>query len=110
MPLRVCLVTPFSWSQPHDVNEHVAGVATGLRTLGHDVTVLAPSGRARDLLDGRRALAAGAGRGVVAVGPAFPISRRGSMGGPAGVPANPSLPPAPRPRDPLHTTAPGAPT
>ncbi len=25
--MRICLVTPFAWSQPHDVNEHVAGVA-----------------------------------------------------------------------------------
>jgi hypothetical protein len=41
--LRICLVTPFAWSQPHDVNEHVAGVATGLRELGHAVTILAPS-------------------------------------------------------------------
>src|SRR5436190_1031134 len=29
--MRLCLVTPFSWSQPHDVNEHVAGIAKGLR-------------------------------------------------------------------------------
>ena len=43
MGLRVCLVTPFAWSQPHDVNEHVAGVAKELRTRGHSVTVLASS-------------------------------------------------------------------
>ncbi len=54
--MRICLVTPFAWSQPHDVNEHVAGVAVGLRALGHEVTVLAPSTRAADLLAGRRAL------------------------------------------------------
>jgi len=48
--LRICLVTPFAWSQPHDVNEHVTGVATALRALGHSVTVLAPSNRARDLV------------------------------------------------------------
>ena len=41
MGLRVCLVTPFSWSQPHSVNEHVDGVARELRALGHHVTVLA---------------------------------------------------------------------
>ena len=52
MGLRVCLVTPFAWSRPHDVNEHVAGVAAGLRALGHTVTVLAPSTRAADLLAG----------------------------------------------------------
>ena len=57
--MRICLVTPFAWSQPHDVNEHVAGVAAALRELGHTVTVLAPSTRAADLLRGRRALASG---------------------------------------------------
>ena len=41
MALRICLVTPFAWSQPHDVNDHVAGVAAELRRLGHSVTVLA---------------------------------------------------------------------
>ncbi len=57
-PMRICLVTPFAWSQPHDVNDHVAGVAAALRAAGHTVTVLAPSTRAADLLAGRRALAA----------------------------------------------------
>ena len=61
MGLRVCLVTPFAWSRPHDVNEHVAGVAHELRGLGHDVTVLAPSTRAADLIAGRRALLDGGG-------------------------------------------------
>ena len=54
--LRVALVTPFAWSQPHDVNEHVTGIAAELRKLGHAVTVLAPSNRAADLAAGRRAL------------------------------------------------------
>ena len=40
MALRVALVTPFAWSQPHDVNEHVAGLARELRARGHHVTVL----------------------------------------------------------------------
>ena len=47
--MRICLVTPFAWSQPHDVNEHVAGIAAALRDLGHTVTVVAPSTRAADL-------------------------------------------------------------
>ena len=34
--MRICLVTPFAWSQPHDVNEHVSGVAVELRALGHE--------------------------------------------------------------------------
>ena len=52
-------MTPFGWSQPHDVNEHVAGIAKELRALGHSVTVLAPSARTADLIAGRRALARG---------------------------------------------------
>ncbi|HZT17085.1 MAG TPA: glycosyltransferase [Gaiellaceae bacterium] len=86
--MRICLVTPFAWSQPHDVNEHVAGVAAGLRELGHAVTVLAPSTRAADLLEGRRALLRGEQPEVIALGPAIPVSRRSQMGVPVGVRAN----------------------
>ena len=84
-------MTPFAWSQPHDVNEHVAGVGAELRTLGHEVTVLAPSNRASDLLEGRRALLEGATAEVIALGPAVRISRRSRMGVPVGVRANLSL-------------------
>ena len=45
MAFRVALVTPFSWAQPHDVNEHVAGLAAELRGRGHRVTVRAPGFR-----------------------------------------------------------------
>src|SRR4051794_11715514 len=86
--MRIALVTPFAWSQPHDVNEHVAGVAAELRALGHAVTVLAPSNRARDLRAGRRTLLRGEAADVIAVGPALPISRRSAMGVPVGVRAN----------------------
>jgi hypothetical protein len=85
--MRVCLVTPFAWSQPHDVNEHVAGVAGGLWALGHEVTVLAPSTRATDLLAGRRALSRrGAGRDRGRAGD--PVSPRSQLGVPVGVQAN----------------------
>jgi len=126
--LRVCLVSPFAWSRPHDVNEHVDGLARELRRLGHQVTVLAPSTRAADLVAGRRALLDGAeaplvgadqkGRadmrgaaakpglagatggkasrrsgegGVIALGPALPVSRRSRIGVPVGVRANLAL-------------------
>ena len=82
--LRICLVTPFAWSQPHDVNEHVAGAARALRALGHQVTVLTPSNRAGDLLAGRRALQDGVEQDVIALGPALPISRRSRIGLPVG--------------------------
>ncbi len=88
MSLRICFVTPFAWSQPHEVNAHVEGAARALRALGHEVTVLAPSSRARDLLDGRRALQRGLDREVIAVGPSVPISRRTHLGVPVGVRAN----------------------
>jgi hypothetical protein len=81
-------VTPFSWSQPHDVNEHVAGVAQALRGRGHSVSVLAPSNRAADLAAGRRALRDGAEAPLIALGPAVPISRRSRIGLPVGVLAN----------------------
>jgi phosphatidylinositol alpha-mannosyltransferase len=85
MGLRICLVTPFAWSQPHDVNEHVAGVAVELRKLGHTVTVFAPSGRARDLAAGRRALLNGQQADVIAIAPTMPVARGSSVGVPVGV-------------------------
>jgi predicted metal-dependent phosphoesterase TrpH len=90
MALRICLVTPFAWSQPHDVNEHVAGVARELRVLGHAVTIMASSNRAADLAAGRVALLDGSldGGELVALGPALPISRRSRVGVPVGVRAN----------------------
>ncbi len=88
MSLRICFVTPFAWSQPHTVNAHVEGAAAALRRLGHDVTVLAPSTRGRDLQAGRRALAGGERAEVIAVGPSIPVSRRTSLGVPVGMRAN----------------------
>ena len=88
MALRVALVTPFVWSQPHDVNEHVDGLARALRRRGHSATVLAPSNRARDLADGRRVLLAGSDAELIALGPAVPISRSSRIGVPVGVRAN----------------------
>jgi predicted metal-dependent phosphoesterase TrpH/glycosyltransferase involved in cell wall biosynthesis len=78
--LRICLVTPFSWSQPHDVNEHVAGAAQALRQRDHEVTIIAPSGRRQDLLAGRRALESGTLGDLVTICPAVPVSRRSVVG------------------------------
>jgi predicted metal-dependent phosphoesterase TrpH len=109
--VRICLVTPFAWSQPHDVNEHVRGVGDGLRRLGHDVTVVAPSTRAADLLEGRRILQRHAeSAGVIAVGPAVPISRRSQMGVPVGVRANLALALAAVDYDVVHGFEPGLPS
>src|SRR2546430_1404751 len=110
MGLRVCLVTPFAWSRPHDVNEHVAGAAHELRQLGHEVTVLAPSTRAADLLAGRRALLDGDGHDVIALGPAVPTSRRSRIGVPVGVRANLSLALARGNYDVVHGFEPGLPS
>src|SRR3954447_17435546 len=110
MGLRVCLVTPFAWSRPHDVNEHVAGLAAGLRRLGHHVTVLAPSTRAADLVAGRRALLEGADAEVIALGPAVPVSRRSRIGVPVGVRANLALALARGGYDVVHGFEPGLPS
>jgi predicted metal-dependent phosphoesterase TrpH len=110
MGLRVCLVTPFAWSRPHDVNEHVAGIARELRALGHDVTVLAPSTRAADLIAGRRALLDGSGGDVIALGPAVPVSRRSRIGVPVGVRANLALALARGGYDVVHGFEPGLPS
>jgi predicted metal-dependent phosphoesterase TrpH len=109
--MRICLVTPFAWSQPHDVNEHVDGVAHALRDRGHMVTVLAPSTRGADLLAGRRVLQGHAEPGgVIAVGPAVPISRRSQMGVPVGVRANLALALAQGSYDVVHGFEPGLPS
>ncbi|MBA3382093.1 MAG: glycosyltransferase [Actinobacteria bacterium] len=110
MGLRICFVTPFAWSQPHEVNAHVEGTAAALRRLGHEVTVLAPSSRARDLLAGRRALQRGTDAEVIAIGPSIPISRRTSMGVPVAVRANLRLALARGRYDVVHGFEPGLPS
>jgi predicted metal-dependent phosphoesterase TrpH/glycosyltransferase involved in cell wall biosynthesis len=111
MSLRICLVTPFAWSQPHDVNEHAAGVAAELRRLGHEVTILAPSTRAAELRAGRRALQRANGLpDVLAIAPALPISRRSRMGVPVGARANLSLALALGRYDVVHGLEPGLPS
>jgi predicted metal-dependent phosphoesterase TrpH/glycosyltransferase involved in cell wall biosynthesis len=110
MGLRICLVTPFSWSQPNEANDHVAGVAAALNRREHDVTVLAPSGRAADLLAGRRALARGELGDVVALGRALPISRHSRLGVPVGVRANLALALQRGGFDVVHAFEPGLPS
>jgi glycosyltransferase involved in cell wall biosynthesis len=108
--MRIALVTPFSWSQPHPANDHVRGIAAALRRRGHAVTVLAPSGRAADLRAGRRALANGHDADLVALGPAVPVTRRSSLGLPVGVRANLALALAQGRYDVVHGFDPGLPS
>jgi predicted metal-dependent phosphoesterase TrpH len=109
--VRIALVTPFAWSQPHDVNEHVDGLGRELRRRGHAVTVLAPSNRARELAAGRRALLGALDDPeLIALGPAVPISRRSRMGVPVGVRASLSLALARGRFDVVHGFEPGLPS
>jgi predicted metal-dependent phosphoesterase TrpH len=115
MALRICLVTPFAWSQPHPVNEHVRAASDELRRRGHEVVVLAPSNRAVDLAQGRRALRRLGAQGeplsgVVALGPAVPISRKSRLGVPIGVRANLELALGTDSFDVLHAHEPGLPS
>ena len=110
MALRICLVTPFSWSQPHPVNENVAGIAAALRARGHHVTVLAPSNRALELKAGRRILERGQDADFIAVGPAIHVTRRSTLGIPVGVRANLTLALARGRFDVVHGFEPGLPS
>ncbi len=114
MRLRIALVTPFAWSQPHEVNEHVDGVARALRALGHQVTVLASSTRAADLRAGRRTLQGPAAPAAlpetIALGPAIPVSRRSSLGVPVGLRAALQLSLARGGYDVIHGFEPGLPS
>jgi predicted metal-dependent phosphoesterase TrpH/glycosyltransferase involved in cell wall biosynthesis len=109
------MVTPFAWSLPHSVNDHVAAAAEQLRARGHEVVVLAPSSRAGELASGRRALRRLGSEGdpldgVVALGPAVPVSRRSSMGVPLGVRANLELALVRDRFDVVHAHEPGLPS
>jgi predicted metal-dependent phosphoesterase TrpH len=109
------MVTPFAWSQPHPVNEHVQAASEELRRRGHEVIVLAPSNRAADLARGRRALRRLSARGeplegVVALGPAIPVSRRSRLGVPIGVRANLELALGADSFDVVHAHEPGLPS
>jgi predicted metal-dependent phosphoesterase TrpH len=109
------MVTPFAWSQPHPVNEHVRAASDELRRRGHEVVVLAPSNRAVDLAQGRRALRRLGAQGeplagVVALGPAVPVSRKSRLGVPIGVRANLELALGADAFDVLHAHEPGLPS
>jgi phosphatidylinositol alpha-mannosyltransferase len=43
--MRIGLVSPYDWSHPGGVSEHIRHLGDHLRHLGHDVEVLAPSSR-----------------------------------------------------------------
>ena len=93
MSLRICLVTPFAWSQHHEANEHLRVTAETLRERGHRVTILGPSTRTSELSAGRRALRLLERDrtrldGFVALGPAVPVSRYERVGVPVGIRAN----------------------
>ena len=72
--------------------------------------VLAPSSRARDLLEGRRALQRGIEQEVVAVGPSLPVSRRTNLGLPVAVRANLALALRVGRYDVVHGVEPGLPS
>jgi predicted metal-dependent phosphoesterase TrpH/glycosyltransferase involved in cell wall biosynthesis len=92
------------------VNAHAKGAAEALRSLGHEVTILAPSTRGRDLQAGRRALERGVDADVIAIGPSVPVSRRTSLGVPVGMRANLRLALSRGSFDVVHGFEPGMPS
>lgn len=80
--MKVCLVTPYSWSFPGGVLEHVDALADHLERRGHEVSVMAPN----DPLDLRtRMLHPKLGRHgnlpnrVIPVGRSVPLPSNGSL-------------------------------
>lgn len=80
--MKVCLVTPYSWSFPGGVLEHVDALADHLERRGHEVRVMAPN----DPLDLRtRLLHPKLGRHgdlpqrVIPVGRSVPLPSNGSL-------------------------------
>ncbi|MGH3022206.1 MAG: glycosyltransferase [Gaiellaceae bacterium] len=97
------------------MNDHVRGAAEELARRGHEAVVLAPSGRATDLAAGRRALKrllreGTPLEGIVAVGPALPVSRQSRLGVPLGVRANLALALTRDRFDVVHAHDPGLPS
>src|SRR4051795_8361669 len=41
-PMRVAVVSPYSWAHPGGVNQHVEALATTLSARGHEVRAFAP--------------------------------------------------------------------
>src|ERR1043165_9057322 len=46
-PMRIALVSPYSWTYPGGVTRHIEALATELIAAGHDVRVFAPFDRDR---------------------------------------------------------------
>jgi phosphatidylinositol alpha-mannosyltransferase len=63
--MRLAIVSPYSWSFPGGVNEHIRNLGERLRERGHDVTVLAP-------LDGVSKQVRPP-QGFVSLGPTIPV-------------------------------------
>jgi len=64
--MRIGLVCPYSFDVPGGVQSHVLGLASALRTLGHDVSVLAPGDAPGDH--------------VVSLGRSVPLPYKGAVG------------------------------
>jgi phosphatidylinositol alpha-mannosyltransferase len=76
--MRVGLVTPYSWTVPGGVNNHVEHLADELERRGHTAWIMAPMGVmfGRRRVDGRRLHATGR---LVPMGSSIPVSSNGSV-------------------------------
>lgn len=83
--MRIAIATPYSWSHPGGVNNHVSGLSRQLAELGHDVTIIAPdaAGADGDAAPASRRLVSDAGGSVDAVmvdaGRSVPLPANGSI-------------------------------
>jgi phosphatidylinositol alpha-mannosyltransferase len=70
--MRIGLVSPYAWTVPGGVNNHVASLVNYLERAGHDVYVVAPAG---DLKRSQAAIPAN----FISAGRAFPVPSNGSV-------------------------------
>jgi phosphatidyl-myo-inositol alpha-mannosyltransferase len=76
--VRVALVSPYSWTVPGGVNQHIEHLAEELETRGHEPWIIAPVGAVtprRRAVDSRRQRAA---ERFIPMGSAIPIPSNGS--------------------------------
>ncbi len=70
VPMKICIVSPYDFSHPGGVNEHMVHQAAELRRRGHAVTIMAPSSSHED----EHSIP-----GFVRIGRSVPIHANGSV-------------------------------
>src|ERR1019366_2668344 len=83
VPMRIALISPYSWTYPGGVTRHIEALAAELSALGHDARILAPydpdDALARHLHRGARPQRLQAPAGFVSLGRTFGLPANGAV-------------------------------